>query len=94
MVCSSSNYHLKLLTFDLYSLSLSFIHSLVMGMENAFNIVSGDWDQELFYLLVLYGSSHQWNIHYCEKREKGESLIFVIEKLLIIHIGLGYIYTC
>ena len=30
----------------------------------------------------------------CEKREKGESLIFVIEKLLIIHIGLGYIYTC
>ena len=31
---------------------------------------------------------------YCEKREKGESLIFVNEKLLIIHIGLGYIYTC
>ena len=30
----------------------------------------------------------------CKKREKGESLIFVIEKLLIIHIGLGYIYTC
>ena len=29
-----------------------------------------------------------------EKREKGESLIFVIKKLLIIHIGLGYIYTC
>ena len=29
----------------------------------------------------------------CEKREKGESLILVIEKLLIIHIRLGYIYT-
>ena len=36
-----------------------------------------------------------WKIYsyvYYEKREKGESLIFVIEKLLIIHIGLGYIY--
>ena len=31
---------------------------------------------------------------FCEKREKRESLIFVIKKLLIIHIGLGYIYTC
>ena len=29
-----------------------------------------------------------------EKREKGESLIIVIEKLWRIHIGLGYIYTC
>ena len=28
----------------------------------------------------------------CEKIEKGESLILVIEKLLIIHIRLGYIY--
>ena len=32
--------------------------------------------------------------HFCEKRKKEESLIFVIKKLLIIHIGLGYIYTC
>ena len=35
-----------------------------------------------------------YNYVYYEKREKGESLIFVIEKLLIIHIELGYIYTC
>ena len=32
-----------------------------------------------------------YRVCYCEKREKGESLIFVIEKRLIIH-GLGYIY--
>ena len=40
----------------------------------------------MIYKLYIY--------NVCEKREKGESLIFVIEKLLIIHIGLGYIYTC